>query len=106
MTQDKLKTMLKAETVKRGAPLGLSTIAETPAHKVTTGASDRARHTVYLSKTLMRAIDAAFKGAAHDLYPQEIEKADYLEACLNYALTHQNEIKTALAGAGDTSGKE
>ena len=61
------------------------------------GTSDRARHTVYLSKTLMRAIDKAFKDAAHDLYPQEVEKADYLETCLKYALAHTDEIRMLLA---------
>jgi hypothetical protein len=61
------------------------------------GQSDRARHTVYLSKTLMRAIDKAFKDAGHELYPLEIDKADYLEACLKYALAHQDEIRTLLA---------
>jgi hypothetical protein len=61
------------------------------------GTSDRARHTVYLSKTLMRAIDKAFKDAAHDLYPVEVEKADYLETCLRYALAHTDEIRGLLA---------
>src|SRR5947209_6427939 len=61
------------------------------------GQSDRKRHTVYLSKTLMRAIDKAFKDASHDLYPLEIDKADYLESCLKYALAHQDEIKGLLA---------
>ena len=68
----------------------------TPTRKVA-GTSDRARHTVYLSKTLMSAIDKAFKDAAHELYPLEIEKADYLETCLKYALAHQDEIRILLA---------
>ena len=59
--------------------------------------SDRGRHTVYLSKTLMRAIDQAFNDAGHDLYPQKFDKADYLETCLKFALTHQDEIKRLLA---------
>ena len=70
--------------------------AETATRKVA-GASDRARHTVYLSKTLMTAIDKAFKDAAHELYPLEIEKADYLETCLRYALAHQDDIRMLLA---------
>lgn len=70
--------------------------AETVTRKVA-GASDRARHTVYLSKTLMTAIDKAFKDAAHELYPLEIEKADYLETCLKYALAHQDDIRMLLA---------
>jgi hypothetical protein len=59
--------------------------------------SERGRHTFYLDKELVARVDQAFKGAAHDLYPKEIEKADYLEACLTYALEHQDEIKASLA---------
>jgi hypothetical protein len=72
------------------------TIAETPARKAT-GVSDRKRHTVYLSKTLMKAIDKAFKDARAELNPQDIEKADYLEACLKYALANVDDIKMLLA---------
>lgn len=96
MTQDKLKKMLDMP-VQKGKPLDLSTTEEkTPARKVP-GVSDRKRHTVYLSKTLMVAIDKAFKDAAHDLYPQEVEKADYLETCLKYALAHVDDIKMLIA---------
>jgi len=42
------------------------TIAETPARKAT-GVSDRKRHTVYLSKTLMKAIDRRSKMRAPNL---------------------------------------
>ncbi len=59
--------------------------------------SDRARHTLYLDKRLVSQVDTAFKAAAHELYPREIEKADYLEACLTFALAHQDEIKASLA---------
>jgi len=58
--------------------------------------SARARHTLYLDKSLVNQLDQAFKDAAHELYPQEIEKADYLEACLTFALAHQDEIRAAL----------
>ena len=59
--------------------------------------SERARHTLYLKKSLVQQLDQAFKAAAHDLYPQGIEKADYLEACLSFALEHQEEIRAQLA---------
>jgi hypothetical protein len=58
--------------------------------------SERARHTIYLDKSIMGQVDQAFKDAAHELYPQEIEKADYLEACLAFALAHQDEVRAAL----------
>ena len=99
MNKNKIEGLLKTP-VQKGKPLGLSTTeeqsAETPTRKVT-GVSDRKRHTVYLSKTLMTAIDTAFKDAAHELYPQEVEKADYLETCLRYALAHVDDIKMLLA---------
>jgi hypothetical protein len=56
----------------------------------------RSRHTLYLDKGLVKLIDQAFKDTAHELYPQEIEKADYLEACLKLALAHPDQVKTML----------
>ncbi len=60
---------------------------------------DRSRHTLYLDKTLIKLIDQAFKETAHEVYPQEVTKADYLEACLKYALAHQEQVKTFLLSA-------
>src|SRR5712692_3833945 len=68
-----------------------------PTKPKSTRRSARGRHTVYLDKSIMDRIDQAFKSAAHELYPQEVEKADYLEACLIFALAHQDEIKRTLA---------
>ncbi len=60
---------------------------------------DRSRHTLYLDKTLIKLIDQAFKETEHEVYPQEVTKADYLEACLKYALAHQEQVKTFLLSA-------
>jgi hypothetical protein len=60
---------------------------------------DRSRHTLYLDKTLVKLIDQAFKDTAHEIYPQEIDKADYLEACLKFALANQDKVKTYLLSA-------
>lgn len=60
---------------------------------------DRSRHTLYLDKTLVKLIDQAFKDTAHDLYPQEIDKADYLEACLKFALAHPDKVKMYVLSA-------
>lgn len=62
-----------------------------------TSTTNRDRHTLYLDKALISQVDKAFKDAAHELYPLEIEKADYLEAALALALAHQDEIKAMLA---------
>lgn len=61
-----------------------------------TSTSDRSRHTLYLDKTLVTLVDKAYKDAAHELYPQEIDKADYLEACLKFALAHPDQVKIML----------
>lgn len=73
-----------------------TTEAAAPTSRKPTQKSTRARHTLYLKKSLVAQLDQAYKNAAHDLYPQEIEKADYLEACLAFALAHQDEIKASL----------
>jgi hypothetical protein len=60
---------------------------------------DRSRHTLYLDKTLVKLIDKAFKETEHEVYPQEVTKADYLESCLKYALDHQDQVKIFLLSA-------
>lgn len=70
-----------------------------------TSTSDRARHTVYLDTALVKLIDQAFRGTVHEIYPQEVTKADYLEACLKYALAHQDQVKTFLLPEWESPGK-
>lgn len=45
---------------------------------------DRKRFTIYLGAPEMQALENAYKKMAHDIYPVEIEKADYLEACFSF----------------------
>jgi len=56
----------------------------------------RRRHSLYLDNGLVEQCDQAYKQAAHELYPAEINKSEYLEACLKFALQHQDEIKQSL----------
>lgn len=56
----------------------------------------RRRHSLYLDNALVGLCDLAYKEAAHELYPAEISKSDFLEACLKFALQHQDEIKKSL----------
>ena len=56
----------------------------------------RRRHSLYLDNALVGLCDQAYKQAAHELYPTEINKSDFLEACLKFALQHQDEIKQSL----------
>jgi len=66
---------------------------------------NRDRHTMYLDNGLVKRLDQAFRTAVHDLFPAEIEKADYLEACLTFALEHQEEIKAKLAAESSIEGE-
>lgn len=56
----------------------------------------RRRHSLYLDNALVGLCDQAYKQMAHELYPAEISKSDFLEACLKFALQHQDEIKKSL----------
>src|SRR5215472_12118880 len=56
----------------------------------------RRRHSLYLDNALVGLCDQAYKQMAHELYPAEINKSDFLEACLKFALQHQDEIKKSL----------
>jgi hypothetical protein len=57
----------------------------------------RRRHSWYLDTDLVAAVDTAYRETAHALYPQDLPKSDFLEACLNFALTHLDEVKAALS---------
>lgn len=56
----------------------------------------RRRHSLYLDNSLVGLCDQAYKQMAHELYPTELSKSEYLEACLKFALQHQDEIKQSL----------
>jgi hypothetical protein len=45
---------------------------------------DRKKFTIYLGEPEMQALEDAYKKMAHDIYPLEIEKANYLEACFSF----------------------
>jgi hypothetical protein len=57
---------------------------------------DRRRHSLYLDNALVGLCDQAYKEAAHELYPAEISKSDFLEACFKFALEHRGDIEAAL----------
>jgi hypothetical protein len=58
---------------------------------------ERSRHSLYLDKALVARADQSYKDIAHELYPEvEVNKSEFLETCLDYALSHLEEIKAAL----------
>jgi hypothetical protein len=56
----------------------------------------RERHSLYLDNAVVERTAQAYKDTAYDLYPAEITKSDFLEACLEYALGHLDQIKVSL----------
>ena len=57
---------------------------------------DRGRHSLYLDKPLVERVDKAYKDVAHKLYPLEIDKATFMEACLTFALENLDDIQALL----------
>jgi hypothetical protein len=57
---------------------------------------DRRRHSLYLDQALVARVDRVYKGVAHELYPAEIDKADFMEALLAFSLEHLDQIKLML----------
>ena len=47
----------------------------------------------YLETAVVRSLDQAYKQTSHELYPKEMSKSDFLEACLRYALSDLDTIK-------------
>ena len=56
----------------------------------------RRRHSLYLDNGLVEQCDQMYKQMAHELYPAELNKSEFLEACLKFALQHQDEIKQSI----------
>ena len=67
-----------------------------PTSEQVSQASDRRRHTLYFSDKLNKDLERTFRQVAHDLFPQTIEKSDFLEACFLYCLEHLDDIRSAL----------
>jgi hypothetical protein len=66
-------------------------------HQIKGKTVDRRRHSLYLDQGLVSRVDQAYKELAHDLYPAEIDKADFMEALLSFGLENLDQIKTKLA---------
>lgn len=83
----------------RFTPSADADTAATPA----TPARTRGRHTFYLDSGLVARLDRAYRDTAHELYPVEVSKSDYLELVLTYALEREQDIKAALRAQLDKS---
>jgi hypothetical protein len=88
--EDRLKALSQRFSKKADEP-DPETKSATPKKEVA-----RKRHSLYLDNALVGLCDQAYKQMAHELYPTEVSKSEYLEACLKFALQHQDEIKKSL----------
>jgi hypothetical protein len=55
--------------------------------------STRVRQSLYLLKEVLVQVDKAFEEMEDNLYPLEIDKAEYLETCLLFAIECEEEIR-------------
>ena len=56
----------------------------------------RERQSLYLDAELMTRIDQIHREVSHQLYPVKVGKAAFLEALLEYGLSHLDEVKDQL----------
>lgn len=56
----------------------------------------RVHRSIYLERTSYERLDEAYKKTRHQLYPLELRKSAFIEACIAYALDHLPDIKTIL----------
>lgn len=88
--EERLKTLSQrfSKKVEDPAP---ETKPVTPKKEVS-----RRRHSLYLDNGLVEQCDQTYKQMAHELYPAELSKSEFLEACLKFALQHQDDIKQSI----------
>ena len=56
----------------------------------------RVHRSIYLERNLYERLGEAHKIVGHELYPLDVRKSTFIEACIAYALDHLQDIKTAL----------
>ena len=56
----------------------------------------RVHRSIYLEQAIYDHLGEAYKTTKHELYPLEVRKSAFVEACIAYALDHLPDIKAAL----------
>ncbi len=64
----------------------------------------RERHSLYLDAELMSRIDQVHREVSHQLYPVKVGKAAFLEALLEYGLSHLEDVKEQLRSPENQDG--
>ena len=57
----------------------------------------RERRSLYLDGALLQRLDQEHRALNHQFYPRSVNKADFLEALIEYGLEHMEELKTRIA---------
>jgi hypothetical protein len=67
--------------------------------------SDRARErkSFYLDGEVVERLDHVYKETNHALFPQAVNKSEFLEAVLEYGLDHIDDVKATLSPSGESS---
>ena len=70
-------------------------------HRRSSGEREQSRRTrvhrsIYLEQAVYDRLGETYKTARHELYPLEVRKSAFVEACIAFALDHLPEIKTML----------
>jgi hypothetical protein len=58
---------------------------------------NRERRSLYLDGALLERLDQEHRALNHELYPQSVNKADFLETLIEYGLAHLDELRTTFA---------
>src|SRR5258708_1555356 len=56
----------------------------------------RVHRSMYLERVSYDRLNEAYKTTSHRLYPLEVRKSTFLEACITYALDHLPDIEANL----------
>ncbi len=56
----------------------------------------RVHRSMYLERTVYDRLGEAYKTTSHELYPLDVRKSTFVEACIAYALEHLPDIQTVL----------
>ena len=60
----------------------------------------RVHRSIYLEQAVYDRLGEAYKTTSHELYPLEVRKSAFVEACIAYALEHLPDIKAVLRQDG------
>jgi hypothetical protein len=63
----------------------------------------RERQSFYLDADLVGRLDKTYKDLNHELYPDTVTKAGFLEGLLEYGLEHLAEVKVVLSQGSESA---